>query len=139
MDRETRILAIDYGEKRIGTAISDPLKILAQPFEFIPNDEGTMARLARIVKDKNIERIVMGFPYKDNSDVSEVMKKILVFKSNIEKIFLMEVILVDERYTSSIASQRILDSGAKKNKRRDKSLIDIQSAVIILEDYLRNI
>jgi putative Holliday junction resolvase len=134
---ETRYLAIDFGEKRIGTAITDPLKILAQPFIVVENNHKTMERFSKIVKEKHIEKIILGMPCRDDGTETVVMKKIEVFGKALEKQFAIPVIIVDERYSSSIASQRIVAGVPKKMKRRDKSLIDIQAAVVLLEDYLR--
>ncbi len=135
---ETRILAIDFGEKRIGTAISDPLKIIAQPFEMIANDQQCFPRLTAIMEEKQIEKIILGFPYRDDGAETVVTEKIRIFKKELEKRFNLPVILVDESFSSSIAADRVQQSIPKKMKRRDKSLLDIHAAVVILEDYLRN-
>jgi putative Holliday junction resolvase len=134
---ETRYLAVDFGEKRIGTAITDPLKIIAQPFIAIENNDKTMDKFAEIITEKHIERIILGMPYRDDEQQTSVMKKILSFKAALEKQFAIPVAIIDERYSSSMASQRIVEGVAKRMKRRDKSLIDIHAATILLEDYLR--
>ncbi len=114
------------------------MKILAQPFEVIDNDEHTFERIAGVISEKNIERIILGYPYNDENQETVVTRKIGVFKKTLEKRFGLPVILVDERFSSSMASDRILQSVPKKMKRRDKSRIDIGAAVILLEDYLRS-
>ncbi len=138
MAKETRILAIDFGEKRIGTAISDPLKIIAQPFEFIVNDQQCFPRLAAIIAEKHIEKIILGFPYRGDGEETIITRKIKLFKIELEKRFALPVIFIDESFSSSVAADRVQQSVTKKMKRRDKSLLDIHAAVVILEDYLRS-
>ena len=134
-----RILAIDFGEKRIGLALSDPLMTFAYSFKTILNNEKFWAELRFIIKDKNIIKIILGLPLKENGEHSGITKKVIEFKEQLIKKFAIEVILQDERYTSQIAQQNILQSVTKKSKRRDKGLIDSNSAAIILQDYLNEI
>jgi putative Holliday junction resolvase len=130
-----RILAIDYGEKRIGFALSDPLKIFAYPFKTIPNDKNFHIELNKLVEEKNVEKIILGIPSEENSRSSLIADKIRIFKKQIEQTGI-EVILWDESYTSAIAKQRIIETVTKKSKRRDKGLLDSNSAAIILQEYL---
>ncbi len=138
MSEETRILSIDFGIKRVGLALSDPLKIFAFPFKTLNNDIKFFNKLTKLVEDQNVVKIILGFPDKENVSTSEVKKKILLLKQRIEKLSI-EVILWDESFTSAIASERILQSVTKKSKRRDKGLIDQQAAAIILQEYLESI
>lgn len=134
---EERILAIDYGAKRIGLAVTDPLKMFAIPFDTIPNDKYTFDKLKQIVNEKNVVKIILGNPVKENGGDSFISKDIRKFKSELEKKIDLTIELVDERYSSEIASKRILESIPSKKKRRDKSLIDKNAAAVILEDYLK--
>lgn len=131
-----RILSIDYGAKRIGLALSDPLLIFAYPFDTIQNDKSLWINLEKILVEKNVSKIILGYPLKDDGGLSSNAPLILKFKKEIEKRFNKEVTLWDERYTSEMAKENILKSVSKKSKRREKGLIDRNSAAIILQEYL---
>lgn len=134
--KEERILAIDFGTKRIGLALTDPLKMFAIPFDTIPNDASTLNRIKSIVEEKFVVKIIMGIPLNDRGEQSSISPLILKFKEKLEELTSQSIELVDERYSSDIASKRILESVSSKKKRRDKSLIDKNAAAVILEDYL---
>lgn len=136
--QESRILSIDYGLKRVGLALSDPLKIFAYPYKTIINDHNFFGELVKLIKEQSIIKIILGLPDADNKSTQEVRNKILSLKERIEKINI-EVILWDESYTSIIAGEKILQSVTKKNKRREKGLLDRHSAAIILQEYLDKI
>ena len=133
--QETRILAIDFGLKRVGLALSDPLKIFAYPYKTLINDNSFLIELKKIFKDQNIIKIILGIPDGDYKSTNEIKNRILLLKKQIEKLNL-EVILWDEGFTSIIAEERILQSVTKKTKRQDKGLLDQHSAAIILQEYL---
>jgi len=134
MMEEKRILSIDYGNKRIGLALSDPLFTFAYPYKTIINDKNLWENIAEIIKEKNVVRVILGLPNESkNKSLATVISK---FKTEIEKRFKMEVISWDEEYTSAIAQERIIESITKKSKRRDKGLIDRNSAAVILQEYL---
>ncbi|OGU72889.1 MAG: hypothetical protein A2V93_08900 [Ignavibacteria bacterium RBG_16_34_14] len=135
--QETRILSIDYGLKRVGIALSDPLKIFAYPFKTIKNDNNFFNELVKLIKEQNVLKVILGFPDADNMSTKEVRKKILSLKEKIEKLNI-EVILWDESFTSVISGERVLESVTKKTKRRDKGLLDQHSAAIILQEYLES-
>ena len=135
-EKFTRILALDYGAKRIGIALSDPLMIFAYPHKTIHNDNKTWDELTSLIKEKSIQKIILGYPYRENGKPSELSKIIEKFKDELEKRFRIEVIFWDERYTSSIAGEMMLESVNKKSKRRDKGIIDMNAAAIILQEYL---
>lgn len=136
-DLPLRIAAIDFGERRIGIAITDPLKILAQPLTTIKNDNNLIPTLKKLFSEKPVEKIILGFPLRETGEKSHITDSVLHFKLMLEKEFEVPVHLIDERYTSSMAQQRIIEIVPKKSKRRDKGLIDMNAAVILLEDYLR--
>jgi len=133
---EERILAIDYGTKRMGLAVTDPLKIFAYPLITLPNDSKFFERLKKIINEYNIVKIIIGNPIKESGDESTSSQSVLKFKSELENNISFPIELIDERYSSSIARERIIQSVASKKKRRDKSLLDKNAAAVILEDYL---
>ena len=132
--REERVLGIDYGEKRIGLALSDPLLTFAYSFETILNNKKLWKVLKEIIANKKVIRVILGVPNKKRN--KELAEKISKFKNEIERRFKLEVITWDEEYTSVIAQERIIQSVVKKKKRRDKGLLDRNSAAIILQEYL---
>ncbi len=135
----TRIMAIDYGTKRIGLALTDPLITFAYPYKTILNDSNLWYELEKIVRDQNVSKIVLGYPLKENGEPSSITNNVLKFKKQLEEKLGLEVLLRDERYSSSIAKEIINKSITKKSKRRDKSLLDKGSAAIILQDYLNEL
>jgi len=135
-DNLKRFLSIDFGLKRIGLALSDPLFTFAYPFKTIPNDGSMWKEILEIVKDKNIVKIILGNPFNEDGTASKFSGVIEEFKKKLEAKTNIEVILVDERYSSMIAKEKVLESVSKKSKRRDKGLIDRNSAAVILQEYL---
>lgn len=136
---EKRILAIDYGSKRIGIAITDPLNIFAYPLITLTNDNKFFDNLKKILSQYKVVKILIGSPLKENGEESVTSQSVNKFIEELKKHVQIEVELVDERYSSEIARQRIVESVVSKKKRRDKSLIDKNAAAVILEDYLKSI
>jgi putative Holliday junction resolvase len=134
---QKRILSIDYGIKRVGLAITDPLRIFAYPLTTIQNDNHFWNNLNKILDEYEIELILLGYPLKEDGSKSSSTKLVENFKIELEKRYNYSITLCDERYSSDIARQRILGAVASKKKRRDKSLVDKNAAAIILEDYMR--
>lgn len=135
-DKFTRIMSIDFGLKRIGIALSDPLKKFASPFLTIPNDEKLFTNLKKIIEEKSVEKIILGLPDDSPNSSKSVYNDVIEFKSQLEEKFNIQVILWNETHTSKIAERRIIESVKSKKKRQDKGLIDMQSAAIILSEYL---
>lgn len=133
---KARILAIDYGAKRVGLAITDPLRMFAYPLVTINRDKNFWNNLEQVFKDYNIETIVLGYPLKEDGTRSSSTELIERFKKELEKKKSIKIILVDERYSSSIAKERILESVPSRKKRRDKKLVDMNAAAVFLQDYL---
>ncbi len=131
-----RIMAIDYGTKRIGLALTDPLFTFAYPFKTLLNNSNFWPELTKIIYEQNIIKIILGYPLKENGEPSSITKEVLKFKKQLKDKFGLEVLLRDERYTSSIAQEIITKTVMKKSKRREKGLLDKGSAAIILQDYL---
>lgn len=135
---EERILAIDFGEKRIGIAVTDPLKIFAYPLTTINNDLKFLDRLKEIITQYSVTKIILGIPLREDGSETVISRKVMNFKSTVEKELNIEIELVDERYSSQIAKDRIIESVVSKKKRRDKSLLDKNAAAVILEDWLKS-
>ena len=136
VEKYQRILAIDYGLKRIGLALSDPLLTFSYPFKTILNDQKLWQELESIVKEKEVTKILLGYPLKEDGSYSHITEDVLKFKIKLEKKFKLEVELRDERYTSQMAKQLIIKTVPKKSKRREKGILDRNSAAIILQEYL---
>ena len=132
----SRILAIDYGTKRIGLAVTDPQRIIATALATISGNE-IMKYLDTYLQKEKVETIIIGYPKTLAGTVSATAKLVQSFVSVLKKKFpAMPIELVDERFTSLIAQRSLIESGQRKKTRRDKSVLDKISAVIILQSYL---
>ena len=133
-----RIVAIDYGKKRTGVAVTDILQLIANGLTTVPTTE-LMDFLLKYVEKEPVERIVVGHPKQMNNEDSENMKRIIPFVNQLKKKLPgIPVEWVDERFTSVLAHQAMLDGGLKKKARQDKALVDEISATIILQSYLES-
>lgn len=137
-DNSERVLAIDYGEKRIGIAISDPLKMFPIPLKTILNNQNIWKEFQKVFSEYNIFLVIIGYPVSEDGSKTRITELVDEFISHFSKKFKVEYKLVDERYSSSIASEQILQSVTSKKKRRNKALIDMNAAAVILGDYLNN-
>ncbi|WP_300728502.1 Holliday junction resolvase RuvX [uncultured Bacteroides sp.] len=134
----SRILAIDYGKKRTGIAVTDPLRIIASGLTTVPTHQ-LMDFLLKYVQQEQVERIIIGHPKQMNNEDSENMKNIIPFMNLLKKKLPdMPVELVDERFTSVMAHQAMLAGGLKKKDRQNKALVDEISATIILQSYMES-
>ncbi|MCH7973355.1 MAG: Holliday junction resolvase RuvX [Bacteroidetes bacterium] len=131
-----RTLAIDYGTKRVGLALTDPLLTFAYPFETLTNDKNLWKQLKHIMDEKGINKIILGYPIREDGKESILIQEINKFEEKLKKLFKVDIILWDEIYTSRIAEKRILETRTKKKDRRDKRLIDSNAAAIMLQEYL---
>lgn len=131
-----RIMAIDYGTKRTGLAVSDPFKIIASGLDTVPTPE-IFDYLTRYLKEEAVETFVVGEPMYPDGNPAQIAHLVVGFVRNLKKLFPdIPVVMQDERYTSVEAKQVILQSGVSQKKRRDKSLVDKISAVLILQEYM---
>ncbi|HNW90907.1 MAG TPA: Holliday junction resolvase RuvX [Bacteroidales bacterium] len=131
-----RILAIDYGQKRTGIAVTDELQMIANGLTTVNTNE-LMPFLKNYFSKENVELLVVGKPMQMNNTESESEKFITPFLKNLQKLFPgIPVKRFDERFTSKMAFQTMIDSGISQKKRRDKALLDTISATIILQSYL---
>ena len=131
-----RVLAIDYGRKRCGLAVTDPLRMIASPLTTVPTGE-----LETFLKDyiprENVSEVVIGYPVTVNNLPSESVRYINPFITRFRKLFPETAIhLADERFTSQMAMRTMIDGGVKKSGRRDKGMVDRISASIILQSWL---
>lgn len=133
-----RILAIDYGQKRVGIAVSDPMQIIATGLDTV-NVNDIFPYIEKYVQLNKVEKFVVGFAKQMDGKDSESMKYIRPFVQSLKNKYpSIEVVYVDERFTSSLAQKTILDAGLKKKDRQNKALVDKVSATIILQSYLES-
>jgi len=134
-----RILAIDYGEKRIGIAVSDPLRIIANGLATVGKHE-IIPFLKDYFNREQVAHVVIGYPKQMNNTNSDTVPQINDFIKIFRKHFPeMTFSLMDERFTSKMALRAMIDGGLKKQQRRDKALVDKISATIILQSYMEMI
>jgi putative Holliday junction resolvase len=131
--RMARILGIDYGTKRVGVAVTDPMQIIVQPLETVPTSQAVHF-LKEYTRQEKVELLVCGKPDARYSDTLAALDAfILELQTALPEL---RIVFQDEDLTSQRASGIILHSGAKRMQRRDKSLVDQVSAVLILQEYL---
>lgn len=129
-------MAIDYGTKRIGIAVTDPLKIIASPLDTVsPADFNIF--LENYLKKEEVEAFVIGYPVQMNNTPSESVRHINPFIKKLKNKYPdKQVHLADERFTSKMALKTMIEGGVKKKDRRDKAMVDKISASIILRSFL---
>ena len=133
-----RFLSIDYGKKRTGIAVTDPLQIIAGGLATVSTSELFDWLKAYLAKE-SVERIIIGEPRQPNGQPSENLQRVQQFVNRWRKAVPdVPIEYFDERFTSVLAHQAMLEGGLKKKARQDKALVDEISATIILEDYLRS-
>jgi putative Holliday junction resolvase len=134
-----RILAIDYGKKRTGLAVTDPLRIIATALETVPSDE-LLKYLQSYLGKEEVSEFVVGLPKTLSNEDSENAGRVRQFVEKLKVTFPdIKINLVDERFTSAIAQRAMIEGGMKKKDRREKGNVDKISAVIILQDFLASI
>jgi putative Holliday junction resolvase len=131
-----RIIAIDYGRKRTGIAVTDPLQIIANGLATVPTAE-LMTFLGNYFAKEQVDEVVVGLPKQMNNELSENMGNITPFVNRFKKLYpAIPVVFVDERFTSVLAHRAMIDGGLKKKDRQNKALVDEISATIILQSYM---
>jgi putative holliday junction resolvase len=131
-----RIMAIDFGLKRVGLALSDPMKIFSYPYMTIPYNNTFIKELLQQVKENSVSKIILGYPLESSGAKTPLSDEVMKLKKEMETKMNIEVILWDERFTSLMAKQRVIESVTKKSKRSDKGLLDQNSAAIMLQEFL---
>lgn len=133
-----RILAIDYGKKRTGIAVTDVLQLIANGLTTVPTNE-LQAFLLDYVSREPVDKIIIGLPKQMNNEDSDNMKNILPFVQSLSAKSNIPIEFFDERFTSVIAQRAMIDGGLKKKARQNKALVDEISATIILQSYLESL
>lgn len=133
-----RWLSIDYGSKRTGLAVTDPLKLIANGLATVPTHQ-LLSYLQEYLRKEEVEKFVVGKPMTLRNQPSDNMKNVEQGVKMLRKHFpLIPIEMVDERFTSSIAHRAMIDGGLKKKDRQNKALVDEISAVIILQSYMES-
>jgi len=131
-----RILALDYGKKKTGVAVTDPMQIIANGLDTVPSHT-LVEFLEKYMATEQVDKIVLGYARQNDGTDSESMKYIKPFYNRLKNKFpTLDVEWVDEWGTSKMAFQAMIDGGLKKKARRDKAMVDKISATIILQSYL---
>lgn len=134
-----RFLALDYGTKRTGIAVSDTLKIIANGLTTVPTHT-LFDYLKTYLEREDVECIIVGLPKQMNNEYSENMKHIRPFVKKLQNLYPdIPVQMYDERFTSALAQKTMIDAGLKKKDRQNKALVDEISAVIILQSYMESL
>ena len=129
-----RILALDFGRARIGTAISDELQLLAHPLETIPANEQATSRIAEIVREKKVDHVIAGLPKRLNGQMGAAATEVLEFVEKLRAILPCPVVTWDERLTTAAAHRALRDAG--KKTRQTRGYVDQVAAQMILQSYL---
>lgn len=130
-------MALDYGGKRTGIAVTDPLKIIATALETVPSNQ-LLEFLIKYCEKEDVESFVIGYPVSLKNEPTDSTKLVERFVDKLKSTFLKTPVhLIDERFTSKIAMQSMIASGMSKKNRREKGNVDKVSAVIILQDFLQ--
>lgn len=137
MSEQKRVLGIDYGSKRIGVSVSDPLQIIAQALETIPNNSRTFEAIAEIVQREQVGCVVVGMPLNLKGEKAQKAQEVMEFMKQLQKNIDIEILTWDERFTSSLAHDTLLRMGTKKKERRtNKGRVDSMAAAIMLQSFL---
>ena len=129
-----RTLGIDYGDRRIGIALSDPLKIISKPLHTLKNNDNFLVELKNIIEEKNIDAIIVGYPIGMKGQVTKQTEKVNSFIELLRENINIKIVKVDERLSSVSASNSLIQQGIKTG--HNKELIDDTSAAIILQEFL---
>ena len=131
-----RILGIDHGSVRIGLALSDELGMIAQPLEFVPAEPlpAALARIAELVRERNVERIVVGLPRNMNGTYGPAADKVKEFVASLQGAVTTPIKTWDERLTSAQANRALIEAGVRRDQRKGK--VDKTAAAILLQSYL---
>ena len=136
MSHLRRIIGIDYGSKRIGIAVSDPLRIISQSVAVFENSPSIIDDIKALIRKYNPEKIVIGNPVTLKGVKGAKAEEVDRFITVLERELQIEIVRFDERFTSKIAQQTLRDMGVKKKKRQIKASIDAMAAALILQGYL---
>jgi putative Holliday junction resolvase len=132
-----RIMAVDYGRKRVGIAVTDPMQIIANGLDTIAS-HNVLDFLRKYFNEEQVDMVVIGYPVTLSNEPSEAIRYVNEFLKKFEQTFPEKrCFLMDERFTSKMASQAMIDGGLKKKQRQNKAMVDKISATIILQSYMQ--
>lgn len=129
----TRVLAVDPGKVRVGLAVSDPLGITAQPLEVVPAG-GALERISELVDELGVEKVIVGLPITERGDEGESARAARKMADRIAAMTGLDVVTVDERYTSRMAESLMIGAGVRRRRRREG--VDKVAAAVLLRAYL---
>ncbi len=135
-EEHARVLGIDYGSKRVGVAISDPLRLIAQPVATLENNDTLFRNIYEIVKSRSVGVVIVGMPYAPDGGKGKTAEAVDRFIVQLKLIVQLPIMTWDES-NSSVSAQRVfIEAGMKKKQRRKKSNIDVMAARLMLQEYL---
>ncbi|HUI65809.1 MAG TPA: Holliday junction resolvase RuvX [Bacteroidota bacterium] len=133
-----RVMGIDYGRRRVGVALTDPLRVLTRGAGTIANGPGLLDALGAIIRDEEVVRIVVGMPYAPDGGLGAMGAEVQDFITALRTAAGIPVVTWDESFTSAKAQRSFIETGMKKKHRRQKGRIDEMAARLLLQDYLEN-
>jgi putative Holliday junction resolvase len=134
---QKRIMGIDFGTTRIGISLSDPLQIIAQPFQTVQNDKTSLQTLEEMIQRENVGLVVVGMPLNLKGEKGKKAEEVEKFVADLKRTTTVEIIQWDERFTTSLAHDTLLRMGTKRDDRRKKKArVDAMAAAILLQGYL---
>jgi putative holliday junction resolvase len=140
MNTLSRIIGVDYGSKRIGLSISDPLGVIARPIDALVNNDTFFTALKTIVRHEQVKLFVVGMPFNLKGQVAFKAEEVRIFIDQLKREIGLDVVSWDERFTTSIAQQTLREMGTKKSERQKKDgRIDSMAAAILLQNYLDSV
>jgi putative Holliday junction resolvase len=131
-----RLMGIDFGEKRVGIALTDPMQIISKPFVVLPNDEKLFVAINDIIRKENVGQIVLGLPLNLSGEDSKKTIEVRAFRKKLEEQVKIQVVFYDERYSTAEATDLLIEMGYSPKER--KKIIDKMAASIILKNYLED-
>ena len=131
-----RFLGIDYGSRRIGIAVSDPLNIIARGVTVVESSPRAIGEIKRLAEEFDVEKVVVGFPLTLRGETGSKADEVNDFIERLGRELDREIVRLDERFTTLMAQQTLRDMGVKKKKREKKGAVDEMAAALILQQYL---
>ncbi len=132
-----RVLGIDYGSKRVGVSISDPMRIIAAGVGTFENDEHLLEKLVQTVRDQEVTLVLVGMPYNASGEKGSKAIEVDGFIEQLKKVLTVDIETWDESFSSVDAKRVFIESGMKKKKRREKARVDEMAARLFLQEYLQ--
>jgi len=136
MEENGRIIGIDFGSKRIGVAVSDPMRIIAQGLCVVPNKDDAVSRICKIAEEQKAGAVVIGIPLTLKGDKGKTALEVEEFARKLEAGLSVPLVRQDERFTTTIAHRTLRSMNTGRQERRDRNRIDLMAAALILQAYL---